>query len=172
MEGTPAVEVSCAGEESLRQKVRLAPGDRVNGVNLDVAGEGMLFLSLDPGIVGQPGCRLTAAVTTESAGTSDPYVLGQVVRVPRIQQFILTDEKLGEGVYAGILKGQDLETIEKTGWTGQNGLPVQAIPTPAPGEPGKQVLKVALPWPAPAPHAPVFVWLRGETEGRATGAKY
>jgi hypothetical protein len=172
LEGTPAVEISCAGDESLRQKTRLTPGDRVNGVKLDVAGEGMLFLSLDPGIVGQPGCRLTATVTSEPAGTSDPHVLGQVVRVPRIQQFVLTDEKLGDGVYAGILKGQDLETIEKTGWDGQKGLPVQAIPTPAPGEPGKQVLKVALPWPAPMPHAPVFVWLRGETQGRSTGAKY
>ena len=158
IEGTPTVEVTCAN-----QKI---------AAKLDVAGEGMLFLSLDPGAVAQPGCRLTAAVATEAAGRSDPYPLGQAVRVPRIEQFTLTDEKLGENVYAGILKGQDLDTVEKAGWDGRSGLPVEAIPAPAPDNPRKQVLKIALPWPAPAPHAPVFIWLRGEAEGRATGVKY
>ncbi|HWQ52398.1 MAG TPA: hypothetical protein VN442_01850 [Bryobacteraceae bacterium] len=169
--GAPKVEVSCEGDRELRRKVGLAPGDRTGTASLDMAGEGMLFLSIDPGMVGQPGCRLTASVTTP-AGTSDPYTLGQVVRVPRIEQFLLTDEKLGDAVYAGTLQGYDLETIEKTGWDAQTGLPVQAIPTPAPGEARKQVLRIAMPWPAPTPRAPVYVWLRGETAGRATGAKY
>lgn len=171
LEGTPKVEVSCEGDRELRGKLRLSPGDRTGGASLDMAGEGMLFLSIDPGMVGQPGCRLTASVATP-AGTSDPHTLGQVVRVPRIEQFVLTDEKLGEAVYAGTLQGYDLETIEKTGWDAQTGLPVQAIPTPAPGEARKQALRIAMPWPAPSPRAPVYVWLRGETEGRATGAKY
>jgi hypothetical protein len=172
LDATPTVEVGCSGEHDMRQKVALSPGDRNSGVKLDIAGEGMLFLSLDPGVIGQPGCRLTAVVATQSSGRSDPYGLGQVVRVPRIDQFSLTDEKLGEGVYAGILKGQDLDTIEKTGWDAEHGTPVQSIPAAAPGEAQRQSLKVAMPWPAPAPHAPVFVWLRGESQGRATGARY
>ena len=172
LEGIPTVEISCAGDEHLRQKMVLAPGDRTSGAKLDVAGEGMLFLSLDPGVIGQPGCHFTATLTTGPAGRSDPYPLGQVVRLPRIAQFALTDDKIGEGLYAGTLKGQDLETIEKVGWEAASGTPVEAIPTPAPGEPGKQILKIALPWPAPAPHAQVFVWLRGEPHGRATEARY
>src|ERR1035438_10054518 len=31
-----------------------------------------------------------------------------------------------------------------------------------------QTLRIAMPWPSPTPKAPLFVWLRGETEGRAT----
>jgi hypothetical protein len=171
IEGTPRIEIACDGNRELRKRLGLAPGDRTGGASLDVAGEGLLFLSLDPGLVGQPGCRLTAAVVCHS-GASDPFHLGQVVRVPRIEQFSLTDEKLGEDIYAGVLKGQDLETIEKAGWDAENGLPVQAIPSPAPGDPRKQVLRIALPWPAPSPRAPVYVWLRGETQGRSTGARY
>ena len=169
---TPTVELGCANAADLRQKVSLAPGDRISGITLNTAGEGLLFLSLDPAVVGHPGCRLSAVVSTAAAGRSDAYDLGRVVRAPRIEQFILTDEKLGEGIYAGILKGQDLETVEKTGWDESNGLPVGSLPAPAPGQPAQQVLKVALPWPAPAPHAPVYVWLRGEARGRATGVKY
>ncbi len=171
LEGTPRVEVTCSDGRELRKTLELAPGDRAGGASLEMAGEAMLFLSLDPGEVGQPGCRLIASVAT-GEGRSDPSPLGQVVRVPRIEQFVLTDEKLGDAVYAGILRGVDLETIEKAGWDAENGLPVEAIPTPAPGEPRKQVLRIALPWPAPSPHAPVFVWLRGEDRGRATSAKY
>jgi hypothetical protein len=92
--------------------------------------------------------------------------------VPRIEQFVLTDRKLGDGVYAGTLKGEDLDTIEQAGWDAQHGLPVQSIPDAVAGEPQKQLLQIQLSWPAPAPHAPVFVWLRGEAKGRPTGVKY
>lgn len=172
IEGTPQLDVSCAGGQNLRQTISLLPGDRSHGMKLDLAGQGMLFLSLDPGVIGQPGCKLTATVSTAAAGASDPYPLGQVVRVPRIEQFILTDEKAGDALYYGTLKGQDLETIDKTGWNVQDGQPVQSIPAPAPGEPQKQVLRVVLSWPAPSPHAPVFVWLRGEAQGRPTRARF
>lgn len=171
LEGIPRMEISCDEERELRRKLQLSPGDRDRGASLETAGEGMLFLSLDPGAVGRPGCGLVTSVAT-SEGRSDPYPLGQVIRVPRIEKFALTDEKLGENVYAGVLTGVDLETIEKTGWDAENGLPVEAIPAPAPGEPGKQVLRIALPWPAPAPRAPVYVWLRGEDRGRVTTARF
>ena len=85
---------------------------------------------------------------------------------------MLTDQKLGDAVYAGTLEGEDLDTIAQTGWDAQHGLPVESIPDAVAGEPVKQLLKIELPWPAPAPHAPVFVWLRGESKGRAAGVKY
>ena len=46
------------------------------------------------------------------------------------------------------------------------------FPEAVASEAGKELLKIQLPWPGPAPHAPVFVWLRGEAKGRATGVKY
>jgi hypothetical protein len=167
----PVVEVSCSDPGEVRQTLRLGAGDRSGGARLDVAGEGMLFLLLDPGTVGRSGCQLEARVSSPD-GSSDPHPLGRVLRVPRIEQFVLTDQKLSDGVYAGTLKGEDLDTIEQAGWDAQHGLPVQSIPAPVPEDPRRQTLKVALPWPAPAPHAPVFVWLRGESKGRATGVKY
>ncbi len=167
----PVAEVMCTDPGPLRQRLRLAAGDRNGGARLDLAGEGVLFLSLDPGTVGRSGCRLEARVTSPE-GTSDAYPLGRVLRVPRIEQFVLTDQKLGDAVYAGTLEGEDLDTIAQTGWDAQHGLPVESIPDAVAGEPVKQLLKIELPWPAPAPHAPVFVWLRGESKGRAAGVKY
>jgi hypothetical protein len=113
-----------------------------------------------------------AKVITEDSGDSEPKKLGRIVRLPKIESFQLTDESAGEGSFYGLLKGQDLETIEKVGWQPQAGIPVEAIPTPVAGEGSRQTLKVALPWPAPAPHAPLHIWLRGESKGRATTARY
>ena len=62
--------------------------------------------------------------------------------------------------------------IEKTGWDAEHGVPVESIPTPIPGDAARQTLRVVLPWPAPAPHAPLYVWLRGEAAGRKTTVVY
>lgn len=134
-------------------------------VKLDLAGEGVLFLSLDPGKLGSTGCDLSAVVKTEPAGRSDPFVLGRIVQVPQI-------EKLDKVMYVGILTGKELQTIEKAGWDAQHGFPVLGIPTPVVGQPEKQTLRVALPWPSPTPRAPIFIWLRGEAEDRATQARF
>jgi hypothetical protein len=166
----PSIDLFCReGEE--RDRVVLRPGDRSTTARLDLAGDGLLFLSLDPGAVGHPGCELVAVLET-SEGRSDPLSLGRVTRVPAISSFALTDQKLAESVFAGVISGTGLETIEKTGWDSEHGLPVSGIPTPASDDPLRQTLRVALPWPSPTPHAPLYVWLRGETQGRATGVKY
>jgi hypothetical protein len=168
----PSLELTCQNDSQLRQALTLGPGDKRDTAKLDLAGTGVLFLSLDPGAVGQSGCRLTATVAVESTGRSDPFILGNVKLLPRIEQFVLTDEKLGESLYAGILTGEELQTIEKVGWDARSGLPVQSLPTPVAGGTQKQSLKIALPWPSPTPRAPVFIWLRGESEGRATKTRY
>ncbi len=103
-EGKLALEAACENQRDLRQKLTLSPGDRGGTARLDMAGTGMLFLSLDPGVVGQPGCRLVITVSGE-AGRSDTGSLGRVVRVPRIEKFTLSDEKAGEALYAGQLQG-------------------------------------------------------------------
>jgi hypothetical protein len=113
-----------------------------------------------------------SAVIETAAGSSDPYALGRVIRLPQIDNVRLTDERVGDSAYAGVLEGQDLELIERAGWSTGQGIEVTDLPRPVAGQGQKQMLRIALPWPSPAPHAPVYVWLRGESEPRATRARY
>ena len=172
LDAHPTLNLTCSNDGFLRTPLILHPGDRTPTAQLDFGGDNGLFLSVDPGVVGQSGCHLAAIITNESAGSSDPTVLGSVIRLPRIEKFALSDQQLGPALYQGILTGIDLQLIEKTGWDAKTGYPVQGIPTPVPGgDPRQQSLKVELPWPPPSPHAPIYVWLRGESAGRLTDVK-
>jgi hypothetical protein len=151
--------------------VKVQAGTESNGVKLNAMQADTLFLSLDPG-VWPGGCRITAALETGSAGVSEPYELGRVLRLPRIEEFKLTDEAAGEGGYVGILIGRDLELIGKTGWDANGGYAALGLPTPIAGGGGKQSLRIRVAWPSPTPRSPLFVWLRGEQEGRATTIRY
>jgi len=165
------LELSCETGES-RQPLRLSPGEPAGGASLTLAGPGTLYLSVDPGAVGYAGCRLAATVILDPEGRSDPFVLGRVIRVPRLEKFTLTTEKIADSAYSGILEGRDLDVIEKAGWDAQHGVPIESIPTPLPDDSSRQKLFIVLPWPAPGPHAPLYVWLRGETQGRKTAVAY
>lgn len=166
------LHLECESAEDTLQDVNLTPGQRSGTNELDFAGDGTLFLSMNAGGVGQSGCVLMATLTDSNSGTSDPYSLGRVIRLPKIDSFSLTDEKLSDSLYVGILTGHDLQTVAKTGWDEKTPLPVQGIPTPVPGRPQEQTLRIAMPWPSPNPHALLYVWLSGETEARATSIKY
>jgi hypothetical protein len=168
----PRLELGCQTGE-LRQLLTLSPGEISGGTSLTFAGPGALYLSLDPGVVGYAGCRLEATVILDPEGRSDPFVLGQVIRVPRLDKFTLSTERVGDSSYAGILEGRDLDVIEMAGWDAQHGVRVESIPTPVPGDSSsRQTLRVVLPWPAPGPHAPLYIWLRGEPAGRKTAVAY
>ena len=167
----PRLDLACESGE-LRRELTLTTGTSVAGASLTGAGPGALYLSVDPGAVGYPGCKLSATVIVDPDGRSAPYVLGRVIRVPRLDKFALTAEKVGDASYVGTVDGHDLDVIEKVGWDATNGLPVDAIPTPVPGEHPSQNLRVVLPWPAPGPHAPLYIWLRGESQGRKTAVSY
>ena len=162
----PALRFDCAETARTLEPVRVRAGERRAAAKLDYLGEGLLFASADPGVVGTPGCTLQAAVETESAGTSEAVVVGRVIRLPRIESIALTNETADQG-YVAVLRGRDLEAIEKTGWTATNGFPVPGPPLSVAGEGDRQTLRVVLPWPSPTPMAPVFIWLRGDQEGRA-----
>ena len=167
----PRLELGCEGGD-LRQGLTLAAGEPSGKTSLTFAGPDLLYLSVDPGVVGYAGCRLEATVILDPEGRSDPFTLGRVIRIPRLDNFTLTAEKIGDSSYAGVLKGRDLDVIERVGWDAQNGVPIGSIPTPVPGDPSHQTLRVAMPWPAPGPHAPLYVWLRGEPAGRKTAVTY
>jgi hypothetical protein len=159
--------LQCAEPALSVQPLRLHLGEKQSSAQLVATGNAGWFLTLDPGAAGQSGCTLTAAVETEELGKSDPFTLGKVVRLPHIDSFAMTDEKSADGFY-GVLKGYDLDTIERTGWDNHAGVAAPELPRPAAGEGSKQTLRIAMPWPSPTPKAPLYVWLRGETEGRAT----
>ncbi|MCC6344776.1 MAG: hypothetical protein IT166_21425 [Bryobacterales bacterium] len=167
----PRLELGCESG-SLRKALTLSPNEPTSGASLSFAGPGVLYLSVDPGSVGYAGCRLTATVIHEPEGRSDRFLLGRVIRVPHLDKFTLTNEKAGDSSYAGIIEGTDLDVIEKTGWDAVQGVAVESIPTPVAGDPARQTVRVVLPWPAPGPHAPLYVWLRGETQGRKTSVAY
>ncbi len=166
------LHLECESPDDTLQPLNLTPGERDGADALDFAGGRTLFLSMNAGAVGQSGCNLIATLTEVDTGTSDPFSLGTVVHLPRIDKFTLTDEKIGDSVYAGILSGEDLQTISGTGWDAKTSEPVQEIPTPVPGDSQEQTLKIAMPWPPPNPHAVLYVWLTGETEARPTDIKY
>lgn len=168
----PSLKLTCSNASDTKQSVTLLPGERDSSGELDFAGNDVLFLSLIPGSVGQSGCVLTATVSDDITGTSDPYTLGRVIRLPRISRFTLTNTKLGDALYAGTLTGDDLQMIAKTGWDPVKGFPVQGIPTPVPGHSQEQTLRIEMPWPPPSPRAPVYIWLRGESAGRLTAMRY
>ena len=151
--------------------VRVQAGAENAGVKLQQIQTNTLFVSLDPG-AWAAGCALTAVLHSKQNGSSDPFELGRVIRLPSIESFRLTDEAAGVGEYYGVLTGRDLELIGQVGWNAESGKPIEGLPVPIVGEGAKQSLKVRLSWPSPAPHAPLFVWFRGEDVGRATKLRY
>jgi hypothetical protein len=168
----PHVDLGCKSG-GLRKALSLSPDDHVPGVDLTAASPGMLFLSVDPGLIGYPGCLLAASIDIEPEGLSDAFAIGRVIRVPQLEQFTLSNEQLGQSIYAGTLKGRDLDVIEKTGWDADNGVRVDSVPEPVPGDKSSlETIRVGLPWPAPSPHAPLYVWFRGEGKGRKTSLTY
>ena len=58
---------------------------------------------------------MAATIILDPEGRSDRFVLGLVIRIPRLEKFTLTTEKIGDSSYAGILEGRDLDVIEKVG---------------------------------------------------------
>jgi hypothetical protein len=165
----PAISLAC--KESKSATVRVPAGAEKDGVKLQVIQTNSLFVSLDPG-AWPAGCALTAVLHHRQNGSSDPFELGRVLRLPSIESFKRTDEAAGEGEYYGILTGRDLELIGQVGWNAESGKPVVGLPVPIVGEGAKQSLKVRLSWPSPTPHSPLFVWFRGEDAGRATKLRY
>ncbi len=164
-----SIQLSCDDGTPLRIP---AAGDDKKNARFIRESPGSVFLSFRPETVGQAGCEVMATLATPRDGESVPRKLGVIVRLPRIDSFQLTDQKAGDGLYAAVLQGQDLETIAKVGWDDETGTAVDAIPAPMDGPGNKESLRVAVPWPAPSPHAPLYVWLRGEEKGRLTTAKY
>ena len=165
----PVLRMQCADSGKQYEAKQLVAGEKRDTAKLEMVGAGMLFLSFDPGAMGPAGCQLSASLGGDVV--SDAIVLGKVIRLPRIENFAMTDEKLSGGNFAGILRGFDLELIEKTGWDLTKGVAVESVPVTAAASGQLQTLRIGLSWPSPTPKAPIYVWLRGEADGRLVSAQ-
>jgi hypothetical protein len=172
LEGPATVRIACLESTQTLAAQELRPGEKSSAARLDRSGAGGLFLSLMPGAIGQPGCELSASVETAEAGSSDGWKLGRVARLPKIERFTVTDEKLSDALYAGVLEGEHLESIGKVGWDADHGLPIDSLPVPMAGDSQRQTLRIPIAWPSPSPRAALYVWLQGEDKGRLTASRY
>lgn len=127
-----------------------------------ILGDGIMFLTV-------PAMRRHECFLEVALDGGEAKELGRGVLLPQIREFRLTSEPAGENRFAGTLLGNGLEMIEKVGWAPSHSEAVTALPSPN-GE--GQKLAIVMPWPSPAPHAPLLIWLRGESEPRLTTARY
>jgi hypothetical protein len=172
LDSPPVLELACAQPNLVLQAQSVAPGQQSPAVRLRSSGAGALFLALNPGAIGRAGCTLEAKVRNDTQGTSDAFRLGTVVRLPEIGKFEMSSEEAGFAQFFATLEGEELELIERVGWNADHGLPVEELPVPVAAGGQSQTLRVVLPWPSPTPHAPLYVWLRGEERGRLTTTRY
>ena len=167
---SPDTKVRLRCGKSKDGEVALRVGEKSDSGSAQALSPDELFLSFDPG-GWQAGCEVNATLDNGGGGQSKPFVLGKVIRVPHVETFELTEEKSGDN-FVGKLGGTDLENIAQVGWSADHGIAVAGLPTPVGGDSRKQFLRIELPWPAPSPHAALFVWFRGETTGRETRIRY
>ena len=178
----PSLELGCSPTgEPFQAELTLRAGQRQGRASLDLTGNDTLFLSLDPGDLKVPHCVLTARLSDVRRGVSNSYGLGNVIRLPRIERFVMTRKRLDDRrecqlenedtpLYEGALTGERLHQIVRVGWNEREGCPVVGTATLSPTGSQGQTLRIPVPWPPPEPHAPLFIWLHGEETGRATGA--
>ncbi len=178
----PSLELGCVpAGKPFETELTLRAGQPQETASFDLADNDTLFLSLDPGGLYSPGCILTARLKDRTRGLSNNYSLGKVIRLPRIERFVMSRERLDDRVecmldnrnaqiYEGVLTGKFLFQIARTGWNEAEGCPVVSTAVPSPTGSQEQTLRISVPWPPPEPHAPLFIWLHGEETGRATRA--
>ena len=178
----PSLELGCipAGRP-FQAALTVGDGQNQGMAALSLTGDDALFLSLDPGGLYVPGCVLTARLNDRARGLSNSHALGKVIPFPRIERFAVKPERVDGQVecslgnqdtplYEGVLTGEHLHRIARTGWNEREGCPVVSTALPSPTGSQEQTLSIAVPWPPPAPNAPLFIWLHGEETGRATPA--
>jgi hypothetical protein len=111
LQANSEVKLGCDSPSGATLSVHLR--ERAGPVNLPRISAQDLFLSFDTAPLPN-GCQLHLTAANGSDGESDPYPIGRIVRVPKIERFEPSEERL---------TGQNLETIEKAGWTSTQGRP-------------------------------------------------
>lgn len=162
LQSNSVVQLACEQPGSAVLTMHL--GERTGPMSLQQLAPDQLFVSFDTNRW-LNGCVLAATVANGTEGVSEPYKLGMIVRVPKIDRLELTAQDAGNGEVIANMTGQNLETIEKVGWTATQSESVTDLPLPIIGEGQKQSLQIRIAKP-PDAQSPLCLWLRGETAPR------
>ncbi|HEY7389908.1 MAG TPA: hypothetical protein VH640_15435, partial [Bryobacteraceae bacterium] len=171
----PGGVLRLACSDGAGQTASLHIGEQTAHWNLEQISPDQLFLAFDTS--GLPaGCQLQAAIDNGRGSSSQPFPLAHILRVPRIDSFTISQDPVQNappqnGVRVYQLTGQNLEMIEKLGWDEANPAQVSGLPAPLPGPGLQQSITVDLPDP-PTPDVPLYVWLRGDKQGRVASIKW
>ncbi len=153
-----AVRLGC--KQPNTTTVTLQLGQQYGAVSLQQVSPGQLYLSFDTGVWFNR-CRLQARIVNSNDAESESLDLGVIIRVPSIDYLDFSNEGMTT------ITGQNLETIEKVGWTPDVGEAVTELPLPFSGDSKRQTLKVNLPSPSEK-DSRLYIWLRGEKTPRVT----
>ncbi len=165
LEPQAEVALSCRGDRQPR--LRVHAGERGSTNSVEPLGAENLFLTFDDGVFPN-ACELMASLDDGvDPGAPEGYPLGRIVHVPKIGRLEVLPGASG-GTFEAALSGEHLETIERVGWAPETGVTVDELPASVPGEAAKQTLRITIPSAPPSGDAPLYVWLTGETTGRAT----
>ncbi len=156
------VRLEC--QQTASGAITLHPGQQAGGAKLEQLSGDQLFLTFGTA-EWVNGCAVQATVTS-GLGDSPPHPMGRIVDVPAIDDFTVSPGGV-DGEVNAILMGGSLESIEKVGWTSDQGTPLAELPQPLSQDGARQKLQVRLA-PPPAPGAALYVWLRGESRARIT----
>jgi hypothetical protein len=162
LERTSVLQLGCA--DGVGAKASLSIGGRTGRWSLQQLSPDQLFLAFDSSEL-PAGCSLEAVVENGREGKSRPFSLARLVRLPKIDSFTVATDRL-TGLRQYQLTGENLEMIQKIGWTDSEPVEVTGLPAPLPGPGLKQALELGLS-DAPKPGAALWIWLRGDQEPRA-----
>ena len=167
IERTSTLRLACA--DGVGEPAALPIGEQTANSSLQQLSPDQLFLAYDTSRL-PAGCTLQATADNGRGGSSEPFTLAHILRIPRVDSFTVSQDQPQDGVRQYQLTGQNLEMIEKVGWDETSAVPVSDLPAPVPGPGLKQSLPIRLPDP-PQPDATLAMWLRGDHQGRTTTLK-
>lgn len=155
--------------DGVGKQVSLQIGEQTSQWNLQQLSPDQLFLAFETS--GLPaGCLLQAVIDNGRDGSSQPFTLAHILRMPQIDSFTVSTSQPQNGMRQYKLTGENLEMIQKLGWEESNAMDVSGLPVPLPGPGLKQSVEINLPDP-PNPEAQICVWLRGDKQGRVATIK-
>ncbi len=163
IERTSVLRLGCA--DGVGEKASLHIGGQTGSWSLQQLSQDQLFLAFDSTAL-PAGCSLQAVIDNAREGASQPFTLARIVRLPKIDAFTTAADEPHNGLRAYQIMGENLEMIQKIGWTESDPADVVVLPMPLPGPGLKQSLAINLPDP-PRPDATIWIWLRGDKQGRA-----
>jgi hypothetical protein len=163
IERTSVLRLRCA--DGVGENVSLHIGGQTAQWSLQQLSPDQLFLAFDSSAL-PAGCSLQAVIDKAREGSSQPFTLAHIVRIPKIDSFAVSPDQPRNGVRQYGLTGENLEMIQKIGWTESEPVDVTVLPMPLPGPGLRQSMAVSLPDP-PKADATLWIWLRGDRQGRA-----